>query len=304
MVPYGKFLCDPSQRGEFPVCLQPQNDMVPASAASNFKGENADPLCEPSQNGCLPLLPQAHHQYDFPASTSILYEPFCATNADSDMTLPSGISCAADPAHPPQQRNRSAAFRKGRPICVSNPARLPPRAAANDPAAPGTHVPLDVTVGNLPFSENKITLPSVPLDRGRKMYRTSLIMSLFRLPGLALALTGALGAPLACADAGPHDGLYSGTGATTYGSQPVCGAGGPMSITVQDSKIDYKFGEFPIKSVIATDGHFRAVTHIGKKARRTMRTRGTISNAMLEADLTSRDFTGHLCSYHWSLHKQ
>jgi hypothetical protein len=65
-------LCDPSQRGELPVALQPQNDTTPDCSASNFIGENDDPLCDPSQNGCFPLLPQAHHQYDFPASTSIL----------------------------------------------------------------------------------------------------------------------------------------------------------------------------------------------------------------------------------------
>jgi hypothetical protein len=136
------------------------------------------------------------------------------------------------------------------------------------------------------------------------MFRTSLNRSLLRLSGLALALTGALGAHLAYGDAGSRDGLYSGTGTVTSGTQPVCGTGGPVSITVQDSKIDYKFGEFPIKLVVADDGHFRTVTHIGKKDRRTMRTRGTISDAVLEANLVSRDFTGHLCSYHWSLRKQ
>lgn len=69
---YGRFLCDPSQRGILLLPLQPQNDTTPDSSASNFIGANADPLCDPSQNGCLLLLPQEHHQYDFPASTSIL----------------------------------------------------------------------------------------------------------------------------------------------------------------------------------------------------------------------------------------
>ena len=58
----GSLLWLPSQRGMFPLCLQPQNDTVPACSASNFIGVKALPLCEPSQNGCLPLLPQAHHQ--------------------------------------------------------------------------------------------------------------------------------------------------------------------------------------------------------------------------------------------------
>jgi hypothetical protein len=56
----------------FPDPLQPQNDTMPDTSASNFIGENVEPMCDPSQNGCVPLLPQAHHQYDFPASTSIL----------------------------------------------------------------------------------------------------------------------------------------------------------------------------------------------------------------------------------------
>jgi peptide-methionine (S)-S-oxide reductase len=89
---HGSLLCEPSQRGLLPLCLQPQNDTVPACSASNFIGTNELPLCEPSQNGCLPLLPQAHHQYDFPASTSTLNEPFWAiTGIDSDISLsPSG----------------------------------------------------------------------------------------------------------------------------------------------------------------------------------------------------------------------
>ena len=57
-----RFLWDPSQRGALPLPLHPQNDTTPASSASNLIGENADPLCDPSQNGCEPLLPQAHHQ--------------------------------------------------------------------------------------------------------------------------------------------------------------------------------------------------------------------------------------------------
>ena len=66
-----KLRCVPSQRGLLPVFLQPQKEIVPASSALNSTGVNPLPLCEPSQNGWLPLLPQAHHQYHLPASTSI-----------------------------------------------------------------------------------------------------------------------------------------------------------------------------------------------------------------------------------------
>src|SRR5689334_5292536 len=70
--------CVPSQRGLLPVFLHPQNGIVPDSSALNSTGERPLPLCEPSQNGWLPLLPQAHHQYDLPASTSIRCGLFCA----------------------------------------------------------------------------------------------------------------------------------------------------------------------------------------------------------------------------------
>src|SRR5690348_12605186 len=75
---HGNDRCVPSQRGLLLLFLQPQNDTVPLSSALNSTGENPLPLCEPSQNGWLPLLPQAHHQYDLPASTSIRYGLFCA----------------------------------------------------------------------------------------------------------------------------------------------------------------------------------------------------------------------------------
>src|SRR6185437_522484 len=110
---YGRFLWEPSQRGALPLCLQPQNETIPVSVASNFTGLNPVPLWEPSQSGCLPLLPQAHHQYALPNSTSILYEPFWATSgSDSDI----GVSpllfairpnrSRRSPAPPPPPANR------------------------------------------------------------------------------------------------------------------------------------------------------------------------------------------------------
>jgi hypothetical protein len=46
--------------GEFLVSLQPQKNAFFDSVASNFNGMISVPACDPSQNGCLPLLPQAH----------------------------------------------------------------------------------------------------------------------------------------------------------------------------------------------------------------------------------------------------
>ena len=59
---YGRLRCDPSQRGILLDPLQPQNETTPVSSASNFIGEKVEPLWDPSQNGCFPLLPQEHHQ--------------------------------------------------------------------------------------------------------------------------------------------------------------------------------------------------------------------------------------------------
>ena len=61
----------PVAAGLLPLFLQPQNATWPDSSALNSTGAKPLPLCDPSQNGWLPLLPQAHHQYDLPASTSI-----------------------------------------------------------------------------------------------------------------------------------------------------------------------------------------------------------------------------------------
>jgi hypothetical protein len=56
------FLWLPSHMGRFPVRLQAQNQACSARSAFHSTGENAVPLCEPSQNGWLFERPHAHHQ--------------------------------------------------------------------------------------------------------------------------------------------------------------------------------------------------------------------------------------------------
>jgi hypothetical protein len=53
-------LCDPSQNGGVPVRLQAQNATRLFSVAVHFSGENGVPACEPSQSGCFEERPQAH----------------------------------------------------------------------------------------------------------------------------------------------------------------------------------------------------------------------------------------------------
>jgi len=43
---------------------------VPDFSAVKTVGDMPTSLCEPSQNGCVALRPQAHHAYRFPASRS------------------------------------------------------------------------------------------------------------------------------------------------------------------------------------------------------------------------------------------
>jgi hypothetical protein len=105
------------------------------------------------------------------------------------------------------------------------------------------------------------------------------------------------------AAAGSYDAIYSGTGTVTFGSEPVCGPTKDQTITVKEDQIDYQFGDFPLKITIAKNGKFAYSVRVGKKGRRALRVRGRIVSAVLEANLNTRDFTGHLCSYHWSLKK-
>lgn len=61
-------LCDPSQKGAFPVCLQPHQAIFLASSTFSIQGLKGVGRCEPSQKGCLPDNPQAHQAY-VPGST-------------------------------------------------------------------------------------------------------------------------------------------------------------------------------------------------------------------------------------------
>jgi hypothetical protein len=75
----------PSQRTPFDDCLQPQKHTRLVSSAVYFFGTKSVSLCEPSQNGWLADLPQAHQKYDFPASTSTGNGAFWAMIGVSDM---------------------------------------------------------------------------------------------------------------------------------------------------------------------------------------------------------------------------
>ncbi len=60
----------PSQRGAFPVRLHWQRISVCDASAMNSSGVNSVSAWEPSQNGWFWDLPQRHHQYVFPFSSS------------------------------------------------------------------------------------------------------------------------------------------------------------------------------------------------------------------------------------------
>ena len=68
---FNYLLCDPSQNGPLPVCLQAHKYAVLLSSAVKTIGAIPLPLCEPSQYGCLLDKPHAHHAYFFPSSNSI-----------------------------------------------------------------------------------------------------------------------------------------------------------------------------------------------------------------------------------------
>jgi hypothetical protein len=59
---YDSALWAPLQSGALAVCLQVQKNARFVSGAVYFIGEKLEPLWLPSQNGCLPDLPQTHHQ--------------------------------------------------------------------------------------------------------------------------------------------------------------------------------------------------------------------------------------------------
>jgi hypothetical protein len=51
-----------SQKGPLAVRLQPHNTTLWSSRGVNRRGLKAVPACEPSQNGCRWLRPQAHQK--------------------------------------------------------------------------------------------------------------------------------------------------------------------------------------------------------------------------------------------------
>lgn len=53
----------------------------------NTFGTKEDPLCEPSQNGCLVESPHEHHAYFFPASSSTASGAFPAIVGFSMLVL-------------------------------------------------------------------------------------------------------------------------------------------------------------------------------------------------------------------------
>lgn len=77
--PAHRLSCVPSQNGGCLVCLQPHIQSVSDLSATNICGVKFVPLWLPSQNGCLALRPQAHHQYFLLALASKVNGDFWAT---------------------------------------------------------------------------------------------------------------------------------------------------------------------------------------------------------------------------------
>ena len=61
-MPHYRLLWVPSQNGLLPLCLQPHKATGALEVMVTLTGLNSLPLWDPSQNGCLADLPQAHHQ--------------------------------------------------------------------------------------------------------------------------------------------------------------------------------------------------------------------------------------------------
>jgi hypothetical protein len=104
------------------------------------------------------------------------------------------------------------------------------------------------------------------------------------------------------------DGLYSGPIVVTYGSAPVCGTGGEMSITVKDGKFDYFYQPATIKLEVSEDGSFTGYTRsgggTGSGGGKGLHTHGRIINGALEATFITKNYQGPICSYQWSLKKK
>lgn len=115
---------------------------------------------------------------------------------------------------------------------------------------------------------------------------------------------GPVVASSAIAASNSFDGSYSGKATVTYGTEPVCGSDGNVSVTVKEREIEYGLGAFPLKMDVAPNGAFRGRARKGNRGGgQVVHVKGRISNTGLEADFVVNGVQGHVCSYHWSLGK-
>jgi hypothetical protein len=101
---------------------------------------------------------------------------------------------------------------------------------------------------------------------------------------------------------GPFEGVYSGMATVTYGTAPVCGKDGVMTVTIKDGKFEYSYTPAAIsKYIVRPDGTF-SYEVVGGRGGRHYSTTGKIRGGILEVDFVyNSDSFGPQCAYHWSL---